>query len=1101
MNVGELVATFDIDASGAEAGEARAELALRNLQRSADGRLRDLRGRFASESQLMGEALAQGVQVGTDAVAHQAEHVGQALSEGLGHGAEDAAQRTLASMSDAELAVNGFSRSADGRIRDLRGRFISESTTIGDALARNIGDEGERATQRLSQGVGRASRDLSRGGDDGRRFGNALSSIGDAAGPIGAVVGRLSLVAGAVGSAIPVVAGLSATLAGIAPAAGIAATGLLAVASAGAAIKIGTGGIGGAIKAAFAGAPAAAGGASGAMNQVASAQRAVRDAIENAAYANAQAVQHVADAERNLTDAQKAALSAQNALTDARQQAAMDLEDLNNRLTDSTLGQRSAVLRAQTAQEDLHKVMADPAATEKQKAEAQLAYDEAVQHLKEQGTQVKRLQQQVTEANAAGVEGSQKVIDAQDRVAMAQRTVGDQTRAVQDAQTQQARTAAQGAEQVARAMEALHQGGAGAAGGGVDPLAAALAKLTPNARAFVEEIIRLKPAFADLKFDVQQALFAGLDATLRTTAAATLPVLHTALVASATHLNAMAKGVGATATSLSESGVLGQALASANAGLGSMAGLPATIVQGLVQVGAAAGPSFERLAAAGGGALARLSDHMATALASGGMQHAIEQAVTLLGQLGTVVGNVGSIIGAVFQAANTNGGSFVQTLVTVTGAMAAAFASPAVQAGLGALFQTVGLLAKTAAPLLGQALQALGPVIVALAPGVQALITALGPALSVIISALGPVMESLARAVSAVAVAFAPVLTLIGTLIGALLPVLTPLFDGVAQVATQLAPVIQALAVAIGGALTPVFAALPEIITPLVAIFTTMTGALLPILTQLIVALSPSIAQIADAFGQVMVALAPLLMQFAVLLGEYLRVMLPLLTPIISAVGKLASIFADNFAQALTDVVVPALRMVSQLLSGDLSGAAESAKEVFRGLKEMAVREFVQMPVQIMNVLNELADDLFRAGWRIIGGLIDGIRSRAGGVKDAVENVLSAARNLLPFSPAREGPFSGSGWSLYSGQSISHALAEGILSGQGRVRSATTSLMGAAHGGINSPFGSPQLAMAGSGGGPGGGGFGGVHIESYYAGTQSIGEISEDMFWKSKGRG
>lgn len=37
-------------------------------------------------------------------------------------------------------------------------------------------------------------------------------------------------------------------------------------------------------------------------------------------------------------------------------------------------------------------------------------------------------------------------------------------------------------------------------------------------------------------------------------------------------------------------------------------------------------------------------------------------------------------------------------------------------------------------------------------------------------------------------------------------------------------------------------------------------------------------------------------------------------------------------------------------------------------------------------------------------------------------------RNLLPFSPAKEGPFSGKGWSLYSGQSIVEALAEGAAS-------------------------------------------------------------------------
>lgn len=1100
MNVGQLHATFDVDATGAETGLARSELALRNLQRSADGRLRDMRGRFASESQLMGEALAAGIDLGTQAVEDHAREAGAAVGESLGQGAEDGARRTLGAMSDADLAVHGFTRSADGRIRDLRGRFISESTTIGDALARGIGDAGERASERLSQGVGRASRELQHGGDDGRRFGSALSAIGDAAGPIGAVVGRLSMVAGAVGGAIPVVAGLVATLVNIAPAAGVAVTGLLAVASAGAAIKIGTSGIGGAIKAAFADAPAAAGGAASAANGFANAQRAVRDAIQQAADANARAVRQVADAERNLTDAQKASLAAQSALDDARRQAAQDLEDLNDRLTDSTLGQRSAVLRVKTAQDELNKTMADTTATEQQKAEAQLAYDEAVQHLKEQGTQVKRLQAQVTEANAAGVEGSQKVVSAQERVALAQRTVGDQTRAVQDAQRDQARTAAQGAEQVQRAMEALQQAGAGAAGGGVDPLAAALAKLTPNARAFVEEIIRLKPALADLKADVQQRLFDGLAGSFRTAAAAVLPVLHEKLVGTAGALNMMGRGVLDAARDLGSSGVLGQAMDSANKGLGNLANAPGILVGGLGQIAAAAGPAFERLTAGAGGAFDKLADRMDKAFASGGMTKAIDMAVDLIGQLFTVVGNVGSIIGSVFGAAQQTGGNFVSTLVKITDSMATAFASPAVQAGLQALFGVMATLASTAAPLLGQALQVIGPVLAALGPPVQVLITALGAALTPIIAALGPVLLVAAQAVGQLAVAFAPVLTVFGTLISGLLPALTPILAGLGVYFQQLAPAILAVANAAISFLGPILAQLPTLITPLVDMFTTLTGALLPVLTQLITQLP--LAQLGQSFATIAVALTPVLTQLAVLLGDQLRVMLPLLTPIITTLVRLAAVFTDNLAQAITQIVVPAFRMVSQLLSGDFSGAVDSAKKVILGVKDLLIREFIEIPAKILGMFEDLARDMVRAGGKIISGLIEGILNKSGSVKDAISSVLSSARNLLPFSPAKEGPFSGSGWSLYSGQSISSALADGILSGEGRVRTATAALMGTAHGGLNSPFGAPQLAMAGAGAaGAGGGGFGGVSIENYHAGSQSIEQISEDILWKSKGRG
>ncbi|WP_282204545.1 hypothetical protein [Kitasatospora fiedleri] len=253
MNVGDLTATFQVDVDGT--GLAWAEAELQGLQRSADGRLRDMRGRFASESRLMGEALRDGIRLGTEAVEEGATQAGDELARGLGEGGEEGARRLLGSMSDAELAVNGFTRSADGRIRDLRGRFVAESTTIGDALEQGLGEAGERGARRLEEGVGRARHELADGGDDGNRFGRILSGIGDAAGPIGSVAGRIAMVGGAIGGALPLVAGLSAALVAIAPAAGVAVTGLLAVASAGAAIKIGTSGIGSAIKAAFADAP------------------------------------------------------------------------------------------------------------------------------------------------------------------------------------------------------------------------------------------------------------------------------------------------------------------------------------------------------------------------------------------------------------------------------------------------------------------------------------------------------------------------------------------------------------------------------------------------------------------------------------------------------------------------------------------------------------------------------------------------------------------------------------------------------------------------------------------------------------------------------
>lgn len=84
------------------------------------------------------------------------------------------------------------------------------------------------------------------------------------------------------------------------------------------------------------------------------------------------------------------------------------------------------------------------------------------------------------------------------------------------------------------------------------------------------------------------------------------------------------------------------------------------------------------------------------------------------------------------------------------------------------------------------------------------------------------------------------------------------------------------------------------------------------------------------------------------------------------------------------------------------------------------------LPGKIISALGNVGRMLYNSGASIIQGLIDGIKSMVGRVTGAVGDLLSKARDLLPFSPAKEGPFSGKGWTLYSGRSIPQAFAQGV---------------------------------------------------------------------------
>ncbi|MEE4491618.1 hypothetical protein [Streptomyces sp. BE230] len=602
--------------------------------------------------------------------------------------------------------------------------------------------------------------------------------------------------------------------------------------------------------------------------------------------------------------------------------------------------------------------------------------------------------------------------------------------------------------------------------------AAALKKLAPNARSFVEEIHKASPALDAIKKSVQDKVFAGLDKQLASTAKTTLPAFRTALDSTASTLNHMATGVFTAVRTLGKDGTLGTALKGATAGLNEFSRAPGQVVTALGQIGAAAAPAFARLSKAGGGALDRLAEKLTKSFESGGMQAAIEQAITLIGQLGRVLGNVGSVFGAVFGAAQTSGGGMLGVLESITSEIARIAKTDAVQNALKALFSVMSTLGKTAAPLLGQALQAIAPVFTALGPPVQLLIKALGAALSPVIKALGPVLVAAATAVGSLVTAFAPLLTVAGQLIAAVLPVLTPLLDALNTVFVALAPVIQQVGDNLKDTLTPILAVLPSIIAPLADVLAAQLVAGLQLFGDLLTALSPSLVTLGEALGELLVALTPLIEAWALMSTELITVLMPVLEPLIKIVGELAGFLADDLARTITDVVVPALQMFAAILHGDVNGAIDAAKRTLSGLVSTAVARFTELPektaaaltpmaVKLRGKINEagaamasaivtkraellqniaeipdraraalgdLRNYLVSAGVSLVAGFIAGIQSKI----PSVQGVLSSLTNKIP---DWKGPKKRDATLLTpAGKTIIKGLIDGLTAGAGALQ-------------------------------------------------------------------
>ena len=88
-------------------------------------------------------------------------------------------------------------------------------------------------------------------------------------------------------------------------------------------------------------------------------------------------------------------------------------------------------------------------------------------------------------------------------------------------------------------------------------------------------------------------------------------------------------------------------------------------------------------------------------------------------------------------------------------------------------------------------------------------------------------------------------------------------------------------------------------------------------------------------------------------------------------------------------------------------------------------------------------------------------------ITGAFDTVMSKAREYLPFSPAKRGPFSGKGWTLYSGRSIVEGLAQGVNEKSGLFVDALAGTMDAGNGALTGFKTGSYTYRAGSLGGPG----------------------------------
>ncbi|MEU7863484.1 hypothetical protein [Nonomuraea sp. NPDC049141] len=150
------------------------------------------------------------------------------------------------------------------------------------------------------------------------------------------------------------------------------------------------------------------------------AARRVEDAQKRVVDAQEQAAQRVTSAETRLQDSHKRSADALEDLNRAREEARERLEDLRLEMEGGVLDEEAARQAIEEAARELEYANNNPNATAAERQAAELKHRQALQRLRELEEKNGDLRDELDEYNRTGIDGTDKVIDAKDRLRDAQ---------------------------------------------------------------------------------------------------------------------------------------------------------------------------------------------------------------------------------------------------------------------------------------------------------------------------------------------------------------------------------------------------------------------------------------------------------------------------------------------------------------------------------------------------------------------------------------------------------------------------------------------------------------------------------------------------------
>lgn len=366
------------------------------------------------------------------------------------------------------------------------------------------------------------------------------------------------------------------------------------------------------------------------------------------------------------------------------------------------------------------------------------------------------------------------------------------------------------------------------------------------------------------------------------------------------------------------------------------------------------------------------------------------------------VGGVGSAIGTASGVLGdyvTNFGAKFDEINTEMGGMATV--GDVVACAIQELGGAFGLTAEQTAPFADM----VATLVDTFAPIVEQVQAQLMPALSTLGGAImnlaGAVMPLIMAAIQALAPVVASVISGVMSVVSTLANTLAPVIEGIAGIIQAVLPVAQAAFEVFGNAVKGVIDAVFPFINSLITFFMT---------------------NIKNVINTVL----------AFIKGDWEGVW-----------NGIKSYFSDAW-ENIKNIVRTGIEMVKGVIGsvlGAIKGIWDCAwnamksfmSSIWEGIKSgvsdgiEGVMSFIgELPGKITGFFADCGTWLVDSGEALLKGFADGVMGAVGWVGDQISGALSSIRDLFPFSPAKKGPFSGRGYTTYSGRALMTDFADSI---------------------------------------------------------------------------